>query len=179
MAAVTVQLDPQSPDLTISLELPAAGACVRWVKEELCKQDPTGKAKPGDFKLATTERPRYELDSKKLVTASLGKLLVMPQKNKSTPEPTVKKEAQGPGEAKVEVDIYHVIEGTSLTISVSPNSTILQVRQEILQAINEKNLSDVKVVQVINDEELEPMPDDALLDGRTELQMLGYNLPNI
>jgi len=76
MAAVTVQLDPQSPDLTISLELPAAGACVRWVKEELCKQDPTGAAQPESFQLCAVGKPGVLLDDGAPITAELKALML-------------------------------------------------------------------------------------------------------
>mmetsp|Transcript_63135 Transcript_63135/g.175021 ORF Transcript_63135/g.175021 Transcript_63135/m.175021 type:complete len:425 (-) Transcript_63135:46-1320(-) len=83
---VIVQLDPQSPDLTFSLEVPANGATVGWVKEELCRQDPTGATSPDSFHLCVPSRPGVPLNDDDQLTAELSTLVLHVGSAAETPQ---------------------------------------------------------------------------------------------
>jgi len=76
MAAVTVQFVPDDPDMVITLDLPAGGATIQWVKRELCKQDPTGGSAPDSFCLLAAGRLGTVLDDSTAITAELTHLVL-------------------------------------------------------------------------------------------------------
>lgn len=79
MTTVTVQLDPNNPMLCMDLDVPECGATVRWVKEELCKQDPTGSAEPDSFRLICADQPWADpLEDSVPLTPALGTLVLKP-----------------------------------------------------------------------------------------------------
>lgn len=78
MEAVTVQFDPDNPELALTIDMPSVGANVRWVKEELCRQDPTGAAQPDSFRLCAADRPQEILADDVPITPTLSTLVLYP-----------------------------------------------------------------------------------------------------
>jgi len=83
---VTVWLDPQSPDLAITLQVPTGGATVRWLREELCKQDPTGELAFESIRLgmASARGATSPLADDAALTAALSDLVILDEEEAST-----------------------------------------------------------------------------------------------
>merc|ERR1712060_443983 len=154
------------PDLVITLQAPTGGANVRWIKGQLCEQDPTGKAKPSSFHLATVAKPGTELDNKILIAADMGTLVIMPNKELA---------AKVDG---VEVEVTHAMTGNFMKVVVPVDAKILNLRQAIMKAAGIKKLSEIRIVDIVGEDDLANAPDDAPLDGRIEFQMMGSDLPD-
>mmetsp|Transcript_27394 Transcript_27394/g.85157 ORF Transcript_27394/g.85157 Transcript_27394/m.85157 type:complete len:923 (-) Transcript_27394:112-2880(-) len=73
---ISVQLDAQHPELALSVQAPDGGATVLWLKEELCRQDPTGTAEPGHFRLCAAQRPDVLLEDSVTITPALASMVV-------------------------------------------------------------------------------------------------------
>uniref|UniRef100_A0A7S4UER9 Uncharacterized protein n=1 Tax=Alexandrium monilatum TaxID=311494 RepID=A0A7S4UER9_9DINO len=76
MPTVTVHLDPSNDLLSIDIEVPA-GTTVARLKEELCKQDPTGGASPESFRVCAAARPGVVLHDTAVVGPELGSLALL------------------------------------------------------------------------------------------------------
>mmetsp|Transcript_19073 Transcript_19073/g.44858 ORF Transcript_19073/g.44858 Transcript_19073/m.44858 type:complete len:282 (-) Transcript_19073:466-1311(-) len=89
MPTVTVQFDPDNPEMALTVEVPANNATVRWVKEELCRQDFTGTATPESFRLFALGHSGALLDDGTPITPGLETLVLQP----SDPEQEAREEA--------------------------------------------------------------------------------------
>lgn len=77
----------------------------------------------------------------------------------------------------VTVEVVNMKNGTTLQLEVLPQVTILQLRQAIMKAIGQTKMDEVQIVRAEGDQ-LIPEADSGLLNGRTEVGMLGCDLPN-
>lgn len=77
MPTVTVQLDPSNDLLQMDVEVPE-GATIASLKQELCKQDPTGAASPASFRLCASARPNVLLEDTVVIGPELGGLVLEP-----------------------------------------------------------------------------------------------------
>jgi len=77
----------------------------------------------------------------------------------------------------VSVEVVHAKHGSTVIVQVPPTSTVLQLRQAIMKAIGQTEISEVQIVRV-EGSELVPEPDSGVLNGRSEIMMLGCHLPN-
>lgn len=78
LETITVIFDPDNPELALPIDVPPGGATVFWVKEELCRQDPTGSAQPDSFRLCAADRPEEILDDSVAITPALATLVLQP-----------------------------------------------------------------------------------------------------
>lgn len=79
MPTVTVQFDPDNPEMAMTVEVPAESATVHFVKEELCRQDFTGNLTPESFCLYAVGDQTAKLDEGTAITPELETLVLQPR----------------------------------------------------------------------------------------------------
>lgn len=78
MQMITVYLDPANPEMLLTVEAPEGSATISWVKDELCRQDPTGMTRPENFCLCAVEAPDSALEDSLAIAAATRSLLLKP-----------------------------------------------------------------------------------------------------
>lgn len=81
-----------------------------------------------------------------------------------------------PQPREVLLEVTHALEPGRMTLAVHNTSTILQVRRTLMEALGEKKLSQVKIVERFSSG-FQSIPDDHLVNDRKRLLLLGRSLP--
>lgn len=79
MPTVTVQFDPDNPEMAMTVDVPGESATIQYVKEELCRQDFTGNLTPESFCLYAVKDQTAKLDDGTSITPDLEVLVLQPR----------------------------------------------------------------------------------------------------
>eukprot|EP00747_Dinoflagellata_sp_TGD_P185550 gnl/TRDRNA2_/TRDRNA2_42139_c0_seq1.p1 gnl/TRDRNA2_/TRDRNA2_42139_c0~~gnl/TRDRNA2_/TRDRNA2_42139_c0_seq1.p1 ORF type:complete len:668 (-),score=147.31 gnl/TRDRNA2_/TRDRNA2_42139_c0_seq1:99-2102(-) len=147
---------------------------VLQLKEQLAAADPTGKAKPHEFRLLVPGAEAPLPDSAELSSKVTEYEIVGPAEVAEGPTAAAPKEPKE-NDSPVEVTVSHAANGTSVKITVPANATILECRRAIMNKIGSNKLSDVKCVKKTGGA-FTTLGGDEKLKGRTTLLTMGSDL---
>mmetsp|Transcript_54879 Transcript_54879/g.117770 ORF Transcript_54879/g.117770 Transcript_54879/m.117770 type:complete len:378 (-) Transcript_54879:87-1220(-) len=151
--SVDIHFDASDLSRCVNVDIPkdtTVGQC----KVVLCQMDPTGSAKPEGLIFFNMERPDKPLEDDTVI-AGMSHILSK--------------------QRYVDLKVTHAHSGEHIRVMIDGSATIGETRQAVVAALSCK-LSQVKLVKKVNSSFLTE-DNDAKLNGRTEVFLLGIDLP--